>query len=237
MAESLADMLRWLLKEAWEKINIRATYQSIKTLGKKHGKRFFWAAIIWECIEDIVFPFLSWRMGMPELIPVFLVLHFEPIVYPAFFWGFRTWDRYQGREPWEPDRGAQSSHWRSVVKVTVYQLTVMGWLSHVIGWKPLVIQAALTSLFGFIHERIWHDANYGIRADDTVQVRRTFGKTGTYLLISTITLGSLLRVYKIPHLWVTLGIAQGIAGILYIVLETVWASSKWGVQSTHSSET
>lgn len=76
-------MISWLLKEAWEKINIVATWRTIKALGKKYGKRFFWAALIWEIIEDVVFPFISWKMGVPELIPVFLILHFEPIVYPA----------------------------------------------------------------------------------------------------------------------------------------------------------
>src|SRR5271154_5174390 len=97
-------MLRWILKEVWEKINFPKVYRGIKELGKKHGRRFFWAAIIWEMIEDIVFPFIAWLCGVPELIPVFLVLHFEPIVYPVFFWAFRTWDRLHGREPWEPAR-------------------------------------------------------------------------------------------------------------------------------------
>lgn len=230
-------MLRWLLKKVCEKINIRATYQSIKALGKKHGKRFFWAAIIWECIEDIVFPFVSWRLGVPELIPIFLVLHFEPIVYPVFFWAFKTWDRVQGKEPWEPDRGAYSAHWRSVVKVLVFQLTVTGWLSHIVAWKPLVIFAVLTSLFGFVHERIWHDTNYGILSDDMVQVRRTVVKTGTYLVVSGICLGSLLRATKADHLWSTLMLAQVIVGVLYLVLERVWNKSKWGVRATHSSET
>lgn len=225
-------MIRWLLKEAWEKINLVATYREIKRLGKKYGKRFFWAAILWEIVEDVVFPYVSWRMGVPELIPVFLVLHFEPIVYPAFFWGFRVWDRVHGREPWEPDRSAASSHWRSVLKVLTFQLAVTGWLSHVIAWKPLVVFTILTSFFGFIHERIWHDSNYGIEPNDDVHPKRTVGKLLTYLLLTTFTLFPLLRVSGSTSILKSLLAAQGITGFLYLVLERVWSRSMWGVRST-----
>lgn len=224
-------MIRWLLNEAWEKINIVATWRTIKALGKKYGKRFFWAALIWEIIEDVVFPFIAWKMGVPELIPVFLVLHFEPIVYPAFFWGFRTWDRIQGKEPWEPDREAHSSHWRSILKGLTLHMSVTGWLSQVIPWKPLVILTVLMSFFGFIHERIWHDTNYGIAGCDRVEFKRVAAKTGTYLLISTISLYSLLKVTHSQTIWQSLLVAQGIQGTLYLILESVWAKSKWGVHS------
>jgi len=225
-------MIGWLLKVVWEKVNLPAVYREIKSLGKKHGKRFFWAALIWEVIEDVVFPFISWLCGVPELIPVFLVLHFEPIVYPAFFWGFKTWDRFKGREPWEPDRSAQSTHWRSVLKGLTLHLAVSGWLSQVIGWKPLAILMVLMSLFGFIHERIWHDTNYGIVGDDQVQFRRAIAKAATYLLISTMTLYPLLRVTGSVSILRPLLLAQGITGFLYLLLEMVWAKSKWGVTPT-----
>lgn len=225
-------MFRWLLKMVWEKINFPKVYRELKELGKKHGKRFFWAALIWEAIEDIVFPFISWLCGVPELIPVFLVLHFEPIVYPAFFWGFRMWDRSQGKEPWEPDRPVQSAYWRSAIKVLVFQLCVLGWLSHIIQWMPLVIFAVLISLFGFIHERIWHDNNFGIMPDDSVQFKRIAGKTGTYLLVSAMTLFPLLRVCKVSSIFSTLVIAQLIIGLLYLILERIWAKSLWGITST-----
>jgi hypothetical protein len=224
-------MIRWLLKEAWEKINIVATWRTIKALGKKYGKRFFWAALIWEIIEDVVFPFIAWKMGVPELIPVFLVLHFEPIVYPAFFWGFKTWDRIQGKEPWEPDREAHSSHWRSVLKGLTLHMSVTGWLSQAIPWKPLVILTVLMSFFGFIHERIWHDTNYGIAGCDQVEFKRVLAKTGTYILISTMTLYPLLKVTGSHTIWQSLLMAQGITGTLYLILESVWAKSKWGVRS------
>jgi hypothetical protein len=229
---ALIAMLRWILHEAWEKINIVNTWHEIKALGKKYGKRFFWAALIWECIEDIVFPFISWKMGVPELIPVFLVLHFEPIVYPAFFWGFRTWDRVQGKEPWNPDRAAYSHHWRSVVKVFTFQLTISGWLLQVISWKPLLVFVILTSFFSFIHERIWHDSNWGILSDDSVQLKRTASKVWTYLLLTTFTLFPVLRVTGSLHLLHTLLIAQGITGMLYLILERVWAKSVWGITHT-----
>jgi len=222
-------MIRWLIHEAWEKINVVATWRQLKRLGKKYGKRFFWAALIWEIIEDVIFPFISWRMGVPELIPVFLVLHFEPIVYPAFFWGFRTWDRVQGKEPWEPNRDGYSSHWRSFLKGMIFHLSITGWLSHLIDWKPLVIVAILMCLFGFIHERIWHDTNYGILGNDQVQFKRVLAKTGTYLLISTITFYSLLKVTGASPLWQSLLVSQGMTGALYLVLESVWSRSMWGV--------
>jgi hypothetical protein len=222
-------VIRWLLHEAWEKINVVNTWREIKALGKKYGKRFFWAALIWECIEDIVFPYISWRLGAPELIPVFLVLHFEPIVYPVFFWVFRTIDRVQGKEPWNPNRGAHSLHWRSVGKVFVFQLAATGWLSEVIGWKGLAVYAALTSLFGFVHERIWHDSNYGILDTDQVQLKRSLVKTATYLLLTTFVLFPILRVTHAVPFAGTLMLAQAITGVLYLILETVWAKSLWGI--------
>lgn len=232
----MRSLLRWLLREAWEKINLRQAYRELKSLGNKHGRRFFWTALLWEMVEDILFPFISWRMGVPELIPLFLVMHFEPIVYPVFFWGFRMWDRAHGYEPWEPDRSAQSAHWRSSLKVLVFQLVTLGWLSHVVTWKPLVVYAVLVGLFGFVHERIWHDSNYGILPDDTVQLHRTLGKTCTYLLVSSLIMYPLLRVSVVVPLWRTLLITQGIIGLLFYVLESVWAKSLWGVTPTHGSD-
>ena len=221
-------LIRWALHEAWEKINFAGTYREVKALGQKHGRRFFWVALIWEMIEDIVFPFIAWMCGVPGLIPVFLIMHFEPIVYPVFFWAFRMWDRSQGREPWEPDRTAMSAYWRSVVKVTVYQLATLGWLSHIIPWKPLSIFAVLIGLFGFVHERIWHDSNFGIRPDDTVQFRRVLGKTTTYLIISAMVLYPFLKVFEVPILQ-ALAEAQLVSAVFYLALETVWAKSMWGI--------
>lgn len=226
------NIFRWIVNEAWEKINVVATWRTIKGLGKKYGKRFFWAALIWEIIEDVVFPFISWKMGVPELIPVFLVLHFEPIVYPAFFWGFKTWDRIQGKEPWAPEREAQSSHWRSLLKGLTLHMSITGWLSQVLPWKPLVILTVLMSFFGFIHERIWHDTNYGIAGCDQVKFKRVLAKAGTYLLISTMTLYPLLKVTGSTTILQSLLVSQGINGTLYLILESVWAKSKWGVNPT-----
>ena len=222
-------MFRWILHQLWEKINVKAAYRELVALGKKHGKRFFWVALIWELIEDLVFPFLSWLFGVPGLIPVFLILHFEPIVYPVFFWGFKTWDRMHGREPWNPDRPVYSHHWRSVIKVAVFQLCSLGWLSHVIACKPLAIYAGLISLFSFVHERIWHDANWGILPDDSVTYKRTGAKVATYLLVSTMVVSPLLKVFAVVPFWGTLLMAQGITAVLYFILERIWAKSLWGI--------
>lgn len=224
-------MIRWILKELWEKINIFHTYRAIKNLGKKYGKRFFITALIWEAIEDVVFPLLSWHFGVPGLIPVFLILHFEPIVYPIFFWAFRMWDRFQGKEPWDPNRSAHSHHWRSAVKVIIFQVATTGWLSHLMKWKMLIIFAILTGLFGFVHERIWNDSNYGILPNDTVQNKRVLSKTATYSLVTSFTLLSLLHVSKQTHLLRQFILAQLILTLLFLVLEKVWAKSMWGVHN------
>lgn len=221
--------MRWFLHAIWEKINLLHTWKELKSLGKRYGKRFFIAAVLWELIEDVVLPYLSWRMGMPELIPLFLILHFEPIVYPAFFWGFRMWDRVQGREPWEPSRPAYSHYWRSVVKVVVFQLAVIGWLSQVMTTKPLVVFAVLTSLFGFVHERIWNDSNYGILSNDSVQTRRVLAKTCTYLIVCLFILFPLLQV-SASSISKLLLIAEAIIGAMYFSLETIWSKSMWGIR-------
>lgn len=226
-------MIRWLLSKLWEKVNVVGTYREIKALGKKYGRRFFIAAILWECVEDLLLPYLSWRWGVPELIPLFLIMHFEPIVYPAFFWGFKTYDRLRGREPWEPDRTAYSHHWRSILKGLTIQLSITGWLGHILPWKELAIFTVLISLFGFIHERIWHDVNYGILSNDLVQYRRPVVKTGTYLLLSAFILFPMIRIAGLLPVWRPLGLAVLIVGAVYVVMETVWAKSVWGVVFTH----
>jgi hypothetical protein len=235
-------IVRWVLGQLWEKINLPAIYRELRALGKKHGKRFFWAALIWELIEDVLFPYLSWLAGMPELIPLFLVLHFEPIVYPVFFWAFRTYDRYKDREPWEPDRSAQSSHWRSAVKVGVYKVASLGWFTAVfLAWhatpKMLVLYAVLMALFGFIHERIWHDSNYGILPNDVVEVRRITMKALTYRIVSTMIFYPFLRATLGTVPWKLLLLCQGVGLVLYIVLESVWARSMWGCSPVSQPKT
>lgn len=220
----------WLLRAAWDKVNLAHTWKELKALGKKHGRRFFIAAVLWEAIEDLVFPYFSWRLGAPELIPLFLVLHFEPIVYPVLFWVFRTWDRIRGREPWDPDRPSHSEYWRSAVKVAVFQLAVTGWLLQVLSPKLLIVFATLTSLFGFVHERIWNDTNYGILPNDVVQTKRIFAKTGTFLTVCLFIFFPLLRVSRAPIMW-SLLLAQGITGGMFLILETVWSKSLWGIHT------
>ncbi len=227
----------WAINEAWEKINIPGIYRELKALGAKHGKRFFWAALIWELIEDVLFPFISWLAGMPELIPLFLILHFEPIAYPIIFFGFRLYDRANGKIPWEPNRSAQSTYWRTLLKTVVYQVSVAGWLVAILlglnlSPKILIAYLSLMFCFDFVHSRIWHDSNYGIRTDDTVEYKRIGAKTFTYLFISTATLYPMLRVAFGAIPWLVLCACQGIAFIVYLILESVWAHSALGIAST-----
>lgn len=227
-------IVRWVLNEAWEKINLPAVWRELRALGKKHGRRFFVAALLWEIVEDVVFPFLSWLFGVPELIPLFLILHFEPIVYPAFFWGFRMYDRAKGRVPWEPDRGAQSSYWRSAGKVLVYKIAATGWFVAILmgfGLRPsaLIAYVGLMAAFGFVHERIWHDSNYGIQPDDSVEGRRVFAKAATYRIVSVMILYPIFRVSFGSVPWAAVAACQGAGLLLYLALEAVWARSDWGV--------
>lgn len=227
----MLSIFQWAAHEAWEKINVVETWRSLKALGRKHGRRFFVVAVLWELIEDVLFPYLAWKAGMPALIPFFLVMHFEPLVYPMFFWIFRTWDRTQGKEPWEPDRAAMSSHWRSVAKVAVYEVAVCGWLLTMLPFQTMAAYVFLMSSFGFIHERIWHDGNYGIREDDTIAPKRIFAKTATYTLVSATILGSLLKV-SAGGLDIKLLVAcQLVVVALYTIFEGVWSKSHWGISS------
>ena len=233
--------IRWACSEAWEKINILATWRELKALGKKHGMRFFIFALIWELIEDVLFPYLSWRAGMPALIPFFLVMHFEPLVYPVAFWVFRTYDRVRGREPWEPERVAMSSHWRSGAKVLMHTIAASGWYVSIVlslGFSPKVIAAysVLIAAFSFVHERIWHDTNFGIGVfendPDHVFAKRILAKTATYTIVSTTVLASLFKVSFGGSYWLALLACQGLGSVLYASSEAVWSRSKWGVAPT-----
>lgn len=232
---TLSKVFRWLATEAWEKINIVATFREILELGRKYGRRFLVMAVVWEIIEDVVFPFLSWKAGVPELIPVFLVLHFEPVVYPVALWAFKTYDRFKGREPWEPDRTAMSSHWRTLLKVTVYRLVSLTAFSLLLAnaglslWLLSVYTMAM-ALFGFAHERIWHDSNYGITADDQVEPKRILLKALTYRAVSMLVMGMVLYGFLHTLPW---GLFLGYQGAMlnaYIILEGIWARTTWGIQ-------
>ncbi len=237
--KTIVRALRWFVGEAWEKINIRAKWREIKAEGAKHGLRFVIFAVLWECIEDILFPYLAIHFGMPALAPFFLVMHFEPLVYPAALWAFRMWDRKQGRVPWEPDRGAQSSNLRSAGKVGVVGVAGTGWYVAILlslGYSPkiLIVFVGLMAAFGFVHERIWHDSNYGIGDNgigdlDHVFFRRVVAKTVTYAIVSTTILASLFRVSFGAVPWHVILACQGTGLALYFVFESVWARSRWGV--------
>ena len=187
MFDTLRKIPAWLLEEAREKLDIRGTWRELKALGQKYGRRFFVAAVAWELVEDVVFPAISAYYGAYWLIPVFLVLHFEPVVYPIFFFAFKTWDRIQGREPWEPDRLGQSTYWRAGLQVLSYRvpsLLLFALLLSGLG-MPFALLAAYTvgmSFFGFVHDRIWHDSNFGIDVP-TDTVKYELDKPSGYLKV------------------------------------------------------
>lgn len=230
----IVNAIRWVAHEAWEKINVVATWRELKALGKKHGRRFFIFAVAWELVEDVLFPFLAWKAGMPALIPFFLIMHFEPLTYPVAFWAFRTWDRHKGRIPAEPDRTAQSTNVRSASKVIVYGAAATGWYVAILMGlglpaRSMAAFAGLMAAFGFVHERIWHDSNYGIRPDDSVEAKRVLAKAFTYCVVSTTILSSLLRVTSGENQWKAVAACQALGIAVYLAFEAVWAKSRWGV--------
>ena len=234
---TLRNIPSWLAEEAWEKINVVETWQSLKALGKKYGKRFFIAAVLWELVEDVVFPSIAAYYGVYWLIPFFLVMHFEPVVYPLFFFAFRTWDRMQGKEPWEPDRLGQSTYTRAGLQMLSYRLPAFI-LFYILLANLGVTFWVLTaysigmSLFSFVHDRIWHDSNFGIDVPtDTVLPKRVVAKALTYRAVSLIVMSSVLLgiLGRVPgEMWSY----QGSMLILHIILGGFWARSAYGITST-----
>jgi len=231
---SLKRFFRWASQEAWEKINVVGTAKKLYSYRKKYGWRFFIPAATWTLFEDIVAPLLAWHFGVPELALLLLIIHFEWIVYPAIFWSIRTYDRWLGREPWEPDRSAQSSHWRSLCKVSIYKFALTGWLvmiMYLMGFSPKVmwVYVPLMLAFGFIHERIWHDSNYGINEKDGIEIKRIFAKTLTYTVVSTTILSSFFKAIFSSMPWHMLLACQIVTISMYVFFEGIWAHSNWGV--------
>lgn len=231
------NILKWAAEEAWEKINVMGTWREIKGLGKKYGRRFVIAAVIWECIEDIILPLISWKMGAPQLIPLFLIFHFEPIVYPVLLWAFRTWDRYKGREPWEPDRSAHSTSWRSMFKVFSYRISSLAcfWLvlhSLGLGLWMLTGYALLMAAFGFVHERIWHDSNYGIDDSDHVAHKRIILKTLTYRGVSAFVMTTALFALLGFVPWMSILAYQVTMLVVQSGLEHWWSHNTFGIKPT-----
>jgi hypothetical protein len=239
----LIKFLRWAAGEAREKLDLRAKWAEIKETSKEWGPRFIFVAVTWELIEDGLFPFLSWWFGVPWLIPVFLIWHFEPVAYPVFFWMFRTYDRITGKTPWEADRPGYSSHWRTAAKVTAYRVASIGGLIAfqlylgLNAWLLLAYIVLMTG-FNFAHERIWHDSNFGILVDtDEVLYRRPIAKALTYRTVSCLLLGGALGATITPMPWTAFLVYQGVMLALYGSLETIWARSTLGINGSPTPAT
>jgi len=231
----LRKVLSWVAEEAWEKVNLKAKWAEIKEMGKEWGPRFIVMAVVWEIIEDGVFPLLSWYFGVPWLIPIFLIWHFEPVAYPVFFWAFKTYDRVKGKTPWEADRPAYSSHWRTALKVLAYRVSSisgLALLTILLDVSPWLVTAyaVLMTVYNFVHERIWHDSNFGIVVEtDQVLMRRTILKSLTYRTVSFLLLAGALAVVVSPFPWKLILCYQGAMLSLYYCLETAWSYSTLGI--------
>jgi hypothetical protein len=68
-----------------EKLNVVATAKEMWQLAMKKGWRMAAIAIVWEIFEQIVLPGISIAIGYPELVPFFMAMHLEPIIFPIAF--------------------------------------------------------------------------------------------------------------------------------------------------------
>ena len=234
-------LLHWLIGVLKDKLNVLATFREILKLGKRFGLRFVIAAIVWESIEDVLLPMIAWHFGHPELIPIFLVLHFEPVIYPVFLFCFKTYDRMRGREPWDPNRPWVSTNIRSWLKVTSNQLLslTLFWLILTRIGLPLWLLVAyfLTMLgFKFVYERIWHDSSWGITPGDRVQIKRVVLKIILYRVVSVAVMGMVLRGFLGAwHVWALLTY-QGAALVVHSATEALWARSDWGIRPSKTCD-
>ena len=227
----------WAAGEIWEKVNIFETWRELKKLLKSQGPRFFVFAVVWELFEDVVIPIILWNVGLPELIPIVLLLHGEPIVYPIAIFGFRTYDRCRGRVPWEPDRSAMSTGYRTAAKMLLYRTLALGVFSLVL-WKLglslwlLTGYSVMMTFFSLVHERLWHDSNFGITEDDQVETKRSAAKALTYRTTSAVVMLGVFTALLGSVPWVPVLAYQITMLGGYFALETFWAKNTWGIRST-----
>lgn len=234
MFSMLRRALGWLVGEARERFDVRGTIRELRALGLKHGRRFFVAAAVWEFIESVVLPAVALYYKQPALAVLFVVFHAEPVVYPVLFFAFRTWDRYKGRVPWEPDRSAMSASYRSGAKVTLYRMgTValfLGLFSSVRMSQALLLgYTALMVVFHYVHERLWHDSAYGITEDDRVRPVRVLLKGASYRAVSLLVMAGAMKALLPRVPWGMVVLYQAGALALYLALEALWARSAWGI--------
>lgn len=227
-------LLKWLLSHIWEKINVRNAWREFKALGKKYGTRFFIAAAIWEfAIEDGLFPLICVWKHHPELAVLCLFIHFEPVVYPTLIWGFRMYDRFRGREPWEPERSAMSTYWRTATKVLVYRciacLAYWSIIGSVVATWTLTVYIFIMFGFAYVHERIWHDSSWGINEDDAVMEKRIIAKTLTYRAVSFAVMAMVVRALTGSMPLGRLCYYQVLMLVVFYLLERVWSKSMLGI--------
>lgn len=237
----LVELARRAVGHLREKFDLAATWRGLLEIGRRRGRRFFVAAMLWELVEDIGFPALAIYCGHPWLVPVFLVLHFEPIVYPLFEFTFRTYDRLLGVAPWEPDRAWQSSHRRTAAKVLSHRLVsvVLFWifLRRVdLGDMVLASYTVGMTLFAFVHDRLWHDSNFGIDPEsDRVSLWRIFLKGCTYRCVSVVMMASMFRGFAgqiPPEVWLYQVSTFGLG----LLLSLWWARNRAGIEPVRPSE-
>ncbi len=65
--------------------NPKKIYHDMLELGKKEGPAFMAYAIAVEVVEDGVLPIILAYTGNEEYIPIVLIGHSEPIMYPLYF--------------------------------------------------------------------------------------------------------------------------------------------------------
>ncbi|TWU54789.1 hypothetical protein Poly51_35080 [Rubripirellula tenax] len=82
--------IRWPIAAFIQRLNCRKTLSEIIRIGKDHGMIVMLLMITTELIESLVIPILLFRAGHPEMIPLALAIHTEPLVLAAYF-GINKW--------------------------------------------------------------------------------------------------------------------------------------------------
>ena len=246
MLNALRRAFCWALGEVKEKLDVRETWRELKKAGKKYGRRFCIAAVLWELFEDVGIPIILWNVGLPELIPVVLLLHGEPVVWPIFFFMFRQYDIHVHGESPYPDRKAFSNGYRTAAKTLLYRTLALGVFGLVL-WKLgmslwiLTGYSLLMTFLNMVHERLWHDNNYGIVVEtDEVEMKRTVAKALSYrvlsFMLSFMVMWGVFTALLGGTPWVPIITYQVTMLFGYFTLESFWAKNDWGIEPVEGRE-
>jgi len=78
----LDSVWRTLWRLVKKKVNVREIAKDVWRLSRVRGWKFAVVAVLVDLFEDVVLPSLAIVMGQPTLVPIFMAIHLEPVIYP-----------------------------------------------------------------------------------------------------------------------------------------------------------